>query len=133
MPGKLILIVDDEPTVQRVCSLVLLNYGFEPIVEENGRAGLETYRERHQEICLVLSDISMPFMGGVEMAWKMFEVYSRANVMLMPGANLRDMIPDDVRRLCSVIEKPFTAARLIEAVKKCLAYDVGHHAEAALV
>ena len=131
MLGKLILIVDDEPIVQQVCSAVLRSHGFEPVVEENGTRGLDTYRERHQEICLVLSDVAMPFMGGIEMTRKMFEIYSHANVILMSGANLSDIIPDDLRRLCSVIEKPFTPARLIEAVRKCLNYDAAHHAEAA--
>jgi DNA-binding NtrC family response regulator len=113
--------------VQRLCAVILRSRGFEPIVEDNGTDGLETYRERHQEICLVLSDVSMPFMDGVEMARKMFEVSSRANVILMSGAHLGEIVPDDIRRLCSVIEKPFTPAQLVDAVRKCLNYDSEHH------
>ena len=125
--SRKILVVEDEPIVQKVCAAVLRNHGFEPIEALNGIEGLETYRERHEEICLVLSDISMPLMSGIDMTRKMFEVHSQANVILMSGANLSDLIPDDIRRLCSVLEKPFTPSRLIEAVKRCLKYDAEHH------
>jgi DNA-binding NtrC family response regulator len=120
---KTILIVDDEPIVQQICATVLRKQGFDPVIAVNGTEGLEAYRERYQEICLVLSDISMPLMDGIEMTRKMFEVYSHANVILMSGANLSDLIPDEVKKLCSVIEKPFSPARLMEAVEKCLKYD----------
>ena len=129
--SKKILIVDDEPVVQSICAAVLRSHGFDPILASNGVEGLETYRERHQEICLVLSDISMPLMGGIDMSRKLFDVHSQANVILMSGANLSDLIPDDIRRLCSVLEKPFTPARLIEAVRKCLKYDAEHHPSAS--
>ena len=120
---KTVLIVDDEPIVQKICETVLRKHGFEPILATNGAEGLETYRARYQEICLVLSDISMPHMNGIEMTRKMFEVHCHANVILMSGANLVDLIPDDIAKLCSMIAKPFTPGRLIEAVKKCLKYD----------
>ena len=127
---KTILIVDDEPIVQQICATVLRKHGFDPVITVNGTEGLETYRERYQEICLVLSDISMPLMDGIEMTRKMFEVYSHANVILMSGANLSDLIPYEVKKLCSVIEKPFTPARLMEAVEKCLKYDEQRYAAA---
>ncbi|MDP9170058.1 MAG: response regulator [Acidobacteriota bacterium] len=123
--------MDDEPIVQKVCAMVLRNSGFEPIVAATGTEGLEIYRERHEEICLVLSDVAMPGMDGIEMTRKMFEVYSRANVILMSGANLSSVIPEDVRRLCSMIEKPFMPAQLLEAVRKCLKYDAEHGGERA--
>ena len=113
-----ILIVEDEPTVLNICVAVLRHNGFDPIVAVNGIEGLETYRERHEEICLVISDISMPLMGGIEMVRNIFEVDSHSNIILMSGYNFCDVVPDDLKRLCSVIGKPFTAGRLIEAVRK---------------
>jgi DNA-binding NtrC family response regulator len=103
-----ILIVDDEPVVREVCKVILRSDGFEPLLAINGREGLETYQQRHQEICLVLSDIKMPVMNGIEMVREIFEVDAHANVILMSGANLDELVPDQVRRLCSVINKPFT-------------------------
>jgi two-component system, cell cycle sensor histidine kinase and response regulator CckA len=127
MPKNRILIVEDEQGIRDLCELVLRKNSFDPIIKANGLDGLAAYRDRHEEICLVLSDISMPHMGGIEMVRKIFEMHAHANVIMMSGSNLPDLIPDEVRRLCSVIEKPFTPARLIEAVNKCLDYDKEHH------
>jgi|ERR1035441_4713096 DNA-binding NtrC family response regulator len=125
MPNK-ILIVEDEPAIRDLCVMALRHHGFDPIISAHGMEGLETYRERHEEICLVLSDVSMPHMGGIEMVRNIFELHPHANVIMMSGHNLSDLIPDEVRRLCSVIEKPFLPGDLIEAVKKCLKYDEEH-------
>ena len=127
MPKTKILIVEDEPLIRDLCQAFLRSQGFDPIARSNGMEGLEAYRERHEEICLVLSDISMPVMNGIDMVRKIFEIESRSNVIMMSGHNLCHLIPDEVRRLCSVIEKPFTPKRLLEAVKKCLEYDKEHH------
>jgi DNA-binding NtrC family response regulator len=131
MPKRKILVVEDEPTVQKVCSMVLRNHGFEPIIAENGLDGLNTYRERHAEICLTLADVSMPVLGGIEMVRCLFEMHSHVNVILMTGYSAAELIPDEVRRLCSVLQKPFTPQYLIEAVNKCLQYDKDHQSSAS--
>jgi DNA-binding NtrC family response regulator len=127
MPKTKILIVEDEPTVRNICQAVLRNHGFQSIVTTNGMEGLKVYQERHEEICLVLSDVSMPLMGGIEMVRKLFEMHAHANVIMMSGYSLSDIVPDDIRRLCSVIAKPFTSKGLLESVKKCLKYEEEHH------
>lgn len=124
-----ILIVDDEPVVRNMCAAVLRNRNFEPIVTTNGLEGLAAYEEKHEEICLVISDVKMPLMGGIEMVRKLFELRSDANVILMSGANLHDLVPDEVGKLCAVLQKPFSPLNLIEAVNKCLKYDAEHHPE----
>ena len=126
MPKRKILLVDDEPIVQIICAATLLKGGFEPIVAENGFDGLEAYRQNHEEICLILSGVTMPVMDGNEMVRQIFKVHSNANVIMMSGRDLSDSVPDDVRRLCSVVEKPFTPEKLIEAVRRCLKYDEVH-------
>ena len=93
----------------------------------NGIEGLQVYNEKHEEICLVLSDVSMPQMGGIEMVRLLFETHSHPNVIMMSGHNLSDLIPEEVKKLCSVIEKPFTADTLITAINKCLNYEAEDH------
>jgi DNA-binding NtrC family response regulator len=126
-----ILIVDDEPVVRNMCAAILRNRNFDPIVTTNGVEGLAAYREKHEEICLVISDIMMPFMGGIEMVRKLFEMRSDANVILMSGANLNELVPKELEKVCAVLQKPFSPGHLLEAVNKCLKYDAEHHPEHA--
>lgn len=121
--GKKILIVEDEEMIRKVCASVLSKHGFDYILTSNGEEGLQVYLERHEEICLILSDVSMPVKNGLDMFRDILKVQSDANVILMSGYNITDIVPEDLRKLCSVIRKPFTSATLIQSVNKCLSYE----------
>jgi DNA-binding NtrC family response regulator len=127
MHKKKILIAEDDPDIRELCREVLRVHDFDSIPSANGLVALETYRERHHEICLVLSDVTMPVMDGIELARNLFGIHAHANVILMSGYGLHRLIPEELRRLCSVIQKPFSPGRLIEAVRKCLNYDAEHY------
>ena len=124
-----ILVVEDEEVVRAVCVRTLRKHGFEAIVAPDGAAGLEIYKQRRDEICLVLSDVKMPVRSGVEMFRDILKIDPEANVILMSGYSMSELVPDDLRKLCSLVSKPFTADQLIEAVKKCLKYEQQHHPE----
>jgi CheY-like chemotaxis protein len=65
--GRLILVVDDEPTVLRAVTATLAMAGFRVMVAENGAAGLDAFLAARDEIDLVLTDIVMPVMDGMAM------------------------------------------------------------------
>jgi len=62
---KRILVVDDEPQITRVLRTALTGNGFEVRTADEGHAGLRTAREWQPD--LVITDISMPNMNGVEL------------------------------------------------------------------
>jgi CheY-like chemotaxis protein len=78
MPKTKILIVEGQPEVRALCAKALSLHDFDYITETKGLDGLNTYRERHAEIGLVLSDVTMPVMGGIELARNLFEIDSHA-------------------------------------------------------
>src|SRR6476620_2107981 len=123
MPKKKILVVDDERVVYQLCSVVLQKHGFEPVVAHNGLEGIDTYEQCQNELCLTLLDVSMPGMNGIEVARFLFAKYAHPNVILMTGYAAADLVPEDLRRLCSVLQKPFSPQALMEAVSKCLDYE----------
>ena len=59
-----VLIVDDEPVLQRAMELALKNEGYELFFAGNGEEGLEIFKEQKPE--LVFLDIKMPVMDGYE-------------------------------------------------------------------
>jgi two-component system, chemotaxis family, chemotaxis protein CheY len=67
--GKNILIVDDSPTLRASVNLVLTEAGFTVVQAENGRKGLAKLKELYDKgdrVNLIISDVNMPEMGGIE-------------------------------------------------------------------
>ena len=64
--NKIILVVEDEPTYQRTLAEKLSHEGFTVISAKDGKEGLLLALERHPD--LILLDLQMPKMGGIEMA-----------------------------------------------------------------
>ena len=63
---KTLVVIDDEPAITEVLRLVLEDEGYRVAVAHNGQAGLRLIREEHPD--LVLSDVMMPGIGGIELA-----------------------------------------------------------------
>jgi CheY-like chemotaxis protein len=81
--GKLILVVDDEPSALRDVTSTLALAGFRAIVAENGAAGLEAFFAHADEIALVLTDIVMPVMDGITMADRIKKARPDTRILLM--------------------------------------------------
>jgi len=64
-PGGKVLVVEDSPTIVSVIQYFLELEGFEVLVAENGLLGLEMALREHPDV--IVSDVNMPGMGGVEM------------------------------------------------------------------
>ncbi|WP_054774765.1 sigma-54-dependent transcriptional regulator [Methylogaea oryzae] len=65
MPDKTVLIVDDEPKMQRVLEIMLKQMGHRPLLAGNGLEALEQI-EAHA-VDLVVSDLQMPQMNGLQL------------------------------------------------------------------
>jgi two-component system cell cycle sensor histidine kinase/response regulator CckA len=63
--GK-ILIIDDEEMIREMLSEMLTELDFQPIVASDGYKGIEVYRDSYQDIVLVIIDMIMPGIGGLE-------------------------------------------------------------------
>ena len=59
-----VLVVDDEPGILDTLRILLRNEGFEPLVAQGGRKALDQIEQARPDI--VLTDVRMPAVGGVE-------------------------------------------------------------------
>ena len=66
-----VLVVDDEPQITRVLKTVLSSQGYDVRTSPDGESALMSFREWSPE--LVITDLSMPHMGGVEMCRRIRE------------------------------------------------------------
>jgi len=62
-----ILIVDDEPNILKLISFFLKSAGYTVFTAANGREALDFYRQNAAQIDLIMSDMIMPELGGLEL------------------------------------------------------------------
>jgi anti-anti-sigma factor len=80
---KKILIIDDEKPTLAMFRLFLKAYGYEVLLAENGLEGLEIFRREKPPI--VLTDIKMPGLDGLEVLRQVKEIDPRAEVIVISG------------------------------------------------
>ncbi len=85
---KKILIVDDEETLRKALVEKLTNEGFTTLEAYNGQIGLQSALENHPDI--ILLDIVMPVMGGIEMLKALREDTWGKNVHVIVLTNSND-------------------------------------------
>ncbi|HKL20820.1 MAG TPA: response regulator, partial [Tichowtungia sp.] len=78
-----VLIVDDEKSIRESLSGILLDEGFTPLTAESGEAALLLLRDEKPD--LILLDIWMPGMDGLETLTKIREIYPDQIVVMMSG------------------------------------------------
>jgi CheY-like chemotaxis protein len=64
--GELVLVVDDEAAVCQITRATLESYGYRAITAKDGREAVEIHHRKKGEIKVILTDMMMPFMNGLE-------------------------------------------------------------------
>ncbi|MFC1821445.1 response regulator [Thermodesulfobacteriota bacterium] len=83
MMAQRILLVDDEEGIRRVLGIALADSGYEVILAQNGEEALRCFKERKPPI--VLTDIKMPGMDGVELLQKIKKDSPDTEVIMITG------------------------------------------------
>jgi DNA-binding response OmpR family regulator len=109
-PRGIILVVDDNLEFRGFAQMFLEKAGYTVVTAPDGVEALRFYREHQSSIMLLLTDITMPNMNGLELASCVLEIDSRLPVLVMSGAARADY------RGLENIAKPFRPAELIERV-----------------
>lgn len=119
--GQTVLIADDEEPVRRVASRLLARNGYDVREAANGADALRMLAAGKGEIDLLVSDIIMPEMGGLELARRVAADFPRLPILLISGYSdsheLGQSIPADL----DLLQKPFSGTELTAAVARCLA------------
>ncbi|MBZ0157420.1 MAG: sigma-54 dependent transcriptional regulator [Alphaproteobacteria bacterium] len=119
MMNPRLLIVDDEEIVRKSCEKVLSPQGYTLETATSGTDALQ----RLQEACfdLVLTDLMMPDMSGIDLLKKAKEGWPDTEVILITGYGTVATAVDALKYgAYDYIEKPFTPEVLLNAVERCL-------------
>jgi len=114
-----ILYVEDEATSREQVKRMLNLRGYRLIVAENGRDGLELYLAHTPDI--VLTDIMMPFMSGLEMAREIRSGAPDAQIIVMTAFNDIDYLLQAIDiGINQFVLKPVAFQKLFEAVERSI-------------
>ena len=114
---KKILVIDDEAIVRTSCERSLGTEGYEIKMASSGKEGL-AFLEK-EPFGLVLLDLKMPDMDGVEVLNKINERWPDTKVIMITGYSTVETAVQALRLgAYNFIEKPFTPDTLITAVKE---------------
>jgi DNA-binding NtrC family response regulator len=85
-----LLVVDDDSDIVQVLKMGLLKNGFLVDAFTNPEDALQTFKANAESYCLMLSDIRMPQLSGIQLARKVKEVNPDVKVILMTAFEIRD-------------------------------------------
>ncbi len=113
--NQTILLVDDELIVRNLSNKILSQEWFCVLEAGDGTEALRIAQQSNHEIGLLLSDIMMPKMDGIELCEKFSCLYPGIPVLLMSGYTT-----GSVPRNASFLQKPFTPSSLVAGVQASL-------------
>ncbi len=111
--GETILLVDDEQLILETIGEVLISLGYVVVEAVNGEKAFEHYRYHRDEIDMVISDVVMPVMGGIELAHMIRESDSQMPIILVTGYDFSGR-SEEIKQIdhCGLINKPANIAEL---------------------
>ena len=119
--SETILLVEDEDTVRSVASRVLLGRGYVVHAASNGHEALALMEKLGGAIDLVLTDVVMPDMGGLELAERLVARWPGLKVVYMSGYAEGDKLQPGMQESDrSFLQKPFSAESLTLKVRQVL-------------
>jgi CheY-like chemotaxis protein len=117
-----ILVIDDQKSIRTVLRIVLEGEGHEVLEAANGRLGLELYREQSAD--LIITDLVMPEMDGLDLILELTRNFLNVKVIAMSG-NPESESPLNLARLLGARQtfvKPINMDKLLSAVR----YELAH-------
>ena len=115
-----VLVVDDEPAIRRFACRVLEQAGYGVFEAIDGVEALELIQGQAVGLEVVVSDIVMPRMNGVELMQALSVSWPSLAVILMSGYATTALSELGIVAPCSILTKPFSAERLLAEVDRCI-------------
>jgi two-component system, cell cycle sensor histidine kinase and response regulator CckA len=118
--NEVILVVEDAETIRKMVCAMLSQSGYRCLDACDGEEALRLLESAPDSIDLVLTDVMMPKMGGPELARRLSSLRPDLRIIFMSGYS-EDPIVRTIERSPSIfLAKPFTAAALLEKVRRAL-------------
>lgn len=119
--SETILLIDDEEPILKIAKGVLEIFGYKTYLATGGREGLELFQRKKDEIDLVVLDLMMPGMDGVECLRELSKHSPRPKVLVASGYAVGESISSVLKLGASgIIRKPFEIKQMLKTVRDVL-------------
>ncbi|MBI4811604.1 MAG: PAS domain S-box protein [Ignavibacteriales bacterium] len=113
--GELILVVDDEATIREITKSTLVTYGYTVLTANDGIEAIALYSEHKNRIALLLTDMMMPNMGGVDTIRVISKMNPKVKVVAVSGL-AQDVSVAEMKEEVVFLNKPYTSEILLKTV-----------------
>ena len=119
--GEHILVVDDEARIRDVVEDFLKSCGYRVTTAENGHKGFDLYQSSPEKYDLLLTDLGLPGMSGIELTQKIMEINSDLKAIAMTGYIDKET-ENELSELgfVDVLRKPFRLSDVAKTIKDTL-------------
>ncbi len=117
--GKKILVVDDSRTIRKVLASILEKAGFTVEQAEDGLAAIDKFKTSQPD--LVIMDLVMPQLGGLEAIMRILEISPRAKLIVLSSSDRTDeVVTAKTLGVLDYLIKPVNEERLLKTVASAL-------------
>ncbi len=121
---RTILIADDDAAVQLLLGRLLKLKGFSIVEALDGPSVVEALRSHGEEVRLILLDLTMPGLSGIEMMRQIREIRPDVPILVMTGHREGDILSQlDRDEIAGFLGKPFQPPELLETIQAILGDD----------
>lgn len=117
-----VLVVDDEEKILRILESSIKEAGFQVFTAANGRAAIDWIEQYEGKIDLLISDVMMPEVSGIQLAQHLLELFPQLPIIFVTGYSSQIIDDHPVLRNFPIIHKPFSpravVATAIEEIAK---------------
>jgi DNA-binding NtrC family response regulator len=118
-----IVVVDDEIELANLFKIYLQNVGFDTISFTDPRMALEYIRDNSKTFSLILTDLRMPHMSGIDLAVEIRKLDEKIKIVLITAFMTEDLV-DDHRfknaKINRVLQKPVKFTELKSSIAQLL-------------
>ncbi len=117
--SNLILVVEDEPAILSLLTDILSHRAGYPVITAMcGNEAVEIYGKRATEISLVILDMNMPGMNGIETFYELMKMNPSVRVLISTGytrnEKIKQLLQDGVK---GFVQKPYHIGELLKLVQ----------------
>ncbi|WGV23533.1 hybrid sensor histidine kinase/response regulator [Halotia branconii] len=117
--GELILVVDDEAAIRDITKTSLESHNYQIITASDGIEAIALYAEHREQISLVITDMLMPSMDGINTIRTLQKINPDVKIIAVSGLSTSDKVDTAYEiGIKAFLPKPYTTNQLLQAISK---------------